>query len=290
METIRIQNGDPERIEALMLDGSGNPLTGLSNVLLAVRRTSDGYWLDFNDNTFKNTGWTTRQLAMTEVDAANDAGKYKYDFDTTGFSDDTYEIRVDCTGADNVPQVGELKVGGYVDNLDAAISSRSSHSAADVWTVTTRTLTGFGTLIADIWNYATRELTGFGTLAADIWGYATRTLSSFGTLVPDIWNNATRTLTAGTKDTEIDAIKAKTDNLPADPASETALTAINGIVTDTRRIVKNKLTIDTANSKLQLWNDAGTAVLYEWDLTDSDGSTVVLQSGPPANRGVPVTP
>ena len=59
-------------------------------------------------------------------------------------------------------------------NIDAAVSTRSSHSAADVWTS------------------------------------ATRTLTSFGTLISDIWSNVTRTLTAGTKDSEIDTINANT--------------------------------------------------------------------------------
>jgi hypothetical protein len=57
--------------------------------------------------------------------------------------------------------------------------------------------------------------------AQQVWEYATRTLSSFGSLVSDIWAAAVRTLTAGPKDAEIDAIKAKTDNLPTDPASNT---------------------------------------------------------------------
>jgi hypothetical protein len=34
--------------------------------------------------------------------------------------------------------------------IDVAVSSRSSHTAADVWAVGTRTLTSFGTLIADL--------------------------------------------------------------------------------------------------------------------------------------------
>lgn len=178
METTRIQNGQSERIEVLALvDSSGNPLTGLSNVNLAIRRVSDGCWLDFFDNTFKTSGWTTRQATMAEIDAINDAGKYRYDFNTSGFADDTYEMRADCSSAANFPQIGELKVGGYVDEI------------SDTW-----------------------------------------------------------------------------------------------------RIVKNKLTIDEANSKLQLWDDAGTAVLYEWPLTDKDGSSIVLQGTGPASRGEPVTP
>jgi len=52
-----------------------------------------------------------------------------------------------------------------VDNVNATISSRSSHSAADVWSVATRTLTGFGTLVSDIWSAATRTLTSFGFTA-----------------------------------------------------------------------------------------------------------------------------
>ncbi len=43
--------------------------------------------------------------------------------------------------------------------VDVAVSSRSSHSAANVWAVGARTLTGFGSLIADIWAYVTRTLT-----------------------------------------------------------------------------------------------------------------------------------
>lgn len=60
-------------------------------------------------------------------------------------------------------------------------------------------------------------------IAGTVWNAAARTLTSFGTLIADIWANATRTLTAGTKDSEIDAIKAKTDNHPADLDSEITL-------------------------------------------------------------------
>jgi hypothetical protein len=49
--------------------------------------------------------------------------------------------------------------------IDAAISTRSSHSAADVWASTTRTLSSYGTLVADV--------------AAAVWAAATRTLTAF---------------------------------------------------------------------------------------------------------------
>lgn len=73
-----------------------------------------------------------------------------------------------------------------VDNINATISSRSSHSAADIWAVGTRTLTGFGTLAADVWAVATRTITG----NSDKTGYS---LSSAG--VQAIWDALTTALT-----------------------------------------------------------------------------------------------
>lgn len=71
-----------------------------------------------------------------------------------------------------------------LDNLDATVSSRSSHAAADIWSVGSRTLTSFGTLVSDIWNNGTRTLTGFSTaLAVAVWDVletAVTTASSIG--------------------------------------------------------------------------------------------------------------
>lgn len=135
MDCVRIQTDATERVEALMLDGSLSPVTGLSNALLSIRRVSDGFWYDFSDDTFKSSGWTTRQQIMTETDSTNDQGVYHYNFDTSAITnasaDDTYELRVDCASATNVPQTGEIKVGQFVDDVDAAISSRAPSGEYD---------------------------------------------------------------------------------------------------------------------------------------------------------------
>ena len=56
--------------------------------------------------------------------------------------------------------------------IDASISTRSSHSAADVWASTTRTLTSYGTLAATtaaaVWDYLTSALTTAGSVGAYI--------------------------------------------------------------------------------------------------------------------------
>jgi hypothetical protein len=177
METVRIQNGQTERIEVLALDSNGSSITGLSDVLLSIRRISDGYWLDFDDNTFKNSGWTTRQQAMTEIDAANDAGKYKYDFDTSGYADDTYQMRAESASASNFPQIGELKVGGYTDNLDIAISTRSSHNDPDPNGYIDAAISSRSShAVADIWNSISTDHEGVTNSFGYWWGKIRRYL------------------------------------------------------------------------------------------------------------------
>ena len=62
-----------------------------------------------------------------------------------------------------VGSIGKL----LFDNINATIGSRSSHSAADVWAVGTRTLTSFGTLVSDIWA-AVVDSAGVTTLLSRI--------------------------------------------------------------------------------------------------------------------------
>jgi len=126
---IRIQTGQTERVEVLALDKDAIPLTSLVDLLLSIRR-GDGYYYDFDDDTFKNSGWTTRQIALSEIDSTNSPGEYYYDFDTSAITnptaDDTYQIRAEQdpgTTVKNMPQTGEIKVGQYVDNIDIKTSA-----------------------------------------------------------------------------------------------------------------------------------------------------------------------
>jgi len=70
------------------------------------------------------------------------------------------------------------------------------------------------------------EIKGAGWTTTDTLEAIRDSITSGAITAADIWSYVTRELTAGTKDTEIDAIKAKTDNLPADPASETTLASL----------------------------------------------------------------
>lgn len=88
----------------------------------------------------------------------------------------------------------------------------STHSAADVWSVGTRSLTdkaNFTLASSEYTNIWNKDISGYsGT------GYAGTYLKDlYDNQDWDVWDDAMRTLTAGTKDSEIDAIKAKTDDL-----------------------------------------------------------------------------
>lgn len=158
-------------------------------------------------------------------------------------------------------------VGAMASGVIAAATFASGALDA-VWSTTTRSLTTFGTLVADVWSYATRLLTGgtnivlakgvgvtgfndldaagvrsaIGMSAANldtqIATLATATaLATVDAVVDSIKVDtgtsipATLATIAGYIDTEIAAIMAKTDNLPADPATETTLAALSALST-----------------------------------------------------------
>ncbi len=86
-----------------------------------LARTSDGFWLDWNDGTFKNAGWTTKQLVLT----ADDDGIW---YDSTGWaipaSDEHYKIQWKVTDAEITYYVeGPLVIfwGGASLNVDALL-------------------------------------------------------------------------------------------------------------------------------------------------------------------------
>ena len=131
-----------------------------------------------------------------DVTATGEAG---LDFDNTaGSAGDPWSTAL--PGAYGTGTAGKI-IG---DNVNATISSRSSHSAADVWASGTRTLTSFGTLVADIWANVTRTLTAFAftptpSNAADV----TAILEDTGTTLP-AQISGLNNLSAAQVNTEVD--------------------------------------------------------------------------------------
>lgn len=123
MTTVRVQTGTVEPVEVYATDRSGDPITGKTDLFVRVRRQSDGLYLDFDDDTFKASGWTERDRSLTEIDATLAPGLYELPggIDTGAFTNATDDdnlviISLQTPGTDAVlPAPGEMKVGQYVD-------------------------------------------------------------------------------------------------------------------------------------------------------------------------------
>jgi hypothetical protein len=98
------------------------------------------------------------------------------------------------------------------DNLDAAISSRSNLTAADVWSNATRTLTDYAandTALA-VWNNAQRTLSNYGNniSAGDIWNVLSSSLTGAGTVGNQLAANIDTSISSRAAQTSVDAIRS----------------------------------------------------------------------------------
>lgn len=136
MSTTRIQTGDTEPIALFAVNAAGNPLTGLTDLYVRVRRVSDGFFLDWTGPTFKNSGWTTLNKAAAEVSAANAPGLYEVAgglntgaITNVTANDDYQVIPVQTPGTTaRLPGPGVIGVGKWTDNLNATVSSRATQA------------------------------------------------------------------------------------------------------------------------------------------------------------------
>jgi hypothetical protein len=75
---VRSQVGTTVSVEVKLQDGNGVAVTGQTPTV-AIRRPSDNFFLDFADNTFKASGWTTKNQALTEITGQPEAaGVYRF--------------------------------------------------------------------------------------------------------------------------------------------------------------------------------------------------------------------
>ena len=220
-------------------------------------------WQDFlvvTANVY-DTLCSTDSLDVNVTALANDVIKAASFDESTAFPlkyADTGSTQVARTGADGdtLETLSDeiATVQADLDNPDQYKADVSGIPAA-VWGYATRTLSSFGTLIADIWAHATRTLSAFGfTVAtqsdANVTAIKAKTdnlpaipapageydaelaaiqadLDNPNQYKADVSNLATTAHVQEVED-KVDAIKLKTDNIPANPANEATLTAIKG--------------------------------------------------------------
>lgn len=126
---VGIQHGTKEPIVVVVLDDSGQPLVGLTDIELQIRRQSDGGYFDWTDNRFK-AGVSVVQISqkLVEISSIYSPGEYQLDtlshvkgFDTSLIvnpeEEDIYflsAMQIGGFSAANMPQVSELRVGTFV--------------------------------------------------------------------------------------------------------------------------------------------------------------------------------
>jgi hypothetical protein len=128
-----------------LVDDSSPPVSvsGLSDVRLSVWRLSDGYYLNWNSNTFEASVINNdRLLTLTERDGATDPGVYEVvsGIDTGSWTNaldsDFYRLRVDQAGgdADNIPMTGEFRTDGIVVTELAVYDALTQSGVQDAMT------------------------------------------------------------------------------------------------------------------------------------------------------------
>ena len=110
---MREPQNSTERIIVAALDTNGAGVTS-ATITLVIRRNADGHF--WNGSAF---GASFSSVSMSETDATNMAGYYHYDFNTHGLADAVYTIRATTltAGVVNDPWVGEIRIGGWVDDV-----------------------------------------------------------------------------------------------------------------------------------------------------------------------------
>ncbi len=168
------------------------------------------------------------------------------------------------SGLSTANSIGKL----LVDNVNATISSRSTLTAANVWDALTSGLSTVGSIGKLLVDNVNATITSRSTLtAANVWDQllsAITTSSSIGKLIKDNLDVVLSTRLASGSYTAPDnagiaAIKAQTDLLPGDPASQASIDARFDTVDTNLETVDDK--VDAIGAKTSgLPDDTATAL------------------------------
>ena len=141
MSKTRIKTGETEPIVVMAVDKAAIPLTGLADLKVRVRRVSNGHYLDWADNSFKAAP-ASLYMTLVEANSARSPGEYElntfpheHGLNTGAFTNayptDSYVATVIQDAliqtAANVPQIGEIATGGWLNYIDEPISESASY-------------------------------------------------------------------------------------------------------------------------------------------------------------------
>lgn len=107
-----------ENFSWLLLDPNSNTIVSASPLpTILIRRVSDGFIYDFNDNNFKSVGWVTKNKNLLEVDSSGLPGVYETSVDITLF-DGIFYVYANYAAAQKQSIVSQFKVIDGVVRVD----------------------------------------------------------------------------------------------------------------------------------------------------------------------------
>jgi hypothetical protein len=217
---------------------------------------------------------------------------------------DTTTTNSDMRGTDGAA-LASVWTATVAGRIDAAISTRSSHSAADVWSVATRTLTAFSFSVTvgtnnDKTGYslATAPLDASGTAAA-VWGAllaSYTTADTFGARVVRSTNSNNSVAITGANHVAADihelqpaVIQATHFSLGAVDANALAADAASKIASAVRTNLATELgRIDVASSTLASQSSVNTLTAYvDTEVAAIKAKTDALPANPAATSDIP---
>jgi hypothetical protein len=171
---------DNHLISYNVLDADGNHI-GSETIALSIQKVSNGYWFDFSDSTFKESGWTNKTTNLTE-DSTNGFYYYSFNPPASETTANEYLMVIDNASATNGDHQAELVC---YQNIGTGTSTLVTGDLATATVGTVTTLTN-GVTVTTNNDKAGYTISGTKTTldamnditAASVWGVTTRVLTA----------------------------------------------------------------------------------------------------------------
>jgi hypothetical protein len=267
------RTGEVEEIRVYAVDGNSAPITGLTDLYIKLHRSSDDFFLDWSDMTWKGSGWTTLSKLLTELDATNLPGLYEVTggFDasatTNPAADDVYTIYCLQTPGTNarLPSPASFQVGYWVDDIFGELVASVTDA---VWDESIAAHTTPGTTGDAL--YDAQAQTVPATLAASVWNESAAAHNTPGTM-GELQNNVD--VDVSSRAAPGDAMDLVTGALDAAAVDGTGAAEIrDAILTDSTPFAGAN--IDAAISSRAVPGDAMDLTTNALDASSLDASAV----------------
>lgn len=297
---IRPSTSEPIQFNAL--DSTGEPLDGVTDLYVTIVNPSNGQIWDWSTSAFTATPVDATEV-LAEVNATYSPGLYSVTWPGAVAGLYTALItQTPGTTVSNVPASVELRVradsapGDQMAltsgertivqalvlsdatpfqgaRIDAAVSSRSSHAAADIWAVGARVLTGIGS----------------SGIASQTSVDALPTAAGIADAVLD--EALSGHVTAGTLGAAVALVDVAVSSRATNAGVWATVTGnadwtYGESVEIARKWITNQQYVDTTSSgRMRLFDDDASTVLLTWTLRDRDDNAITTPAGSPARRG-----